>query len=100
MARMVYKWDEATQKMVELSPDDKPKEYFHTVITDDVPQGMQHPADGSWHTSKSNFRKTTRAHGCVEVGNETQSNRETELSKSERREDIKKVLHDTGIYKG
>lgn len=39
------------------------------VIADDMPP-TEHPVDGKIYTSKSSFRETTRAHGCIEVGND------------------------------
>lgn len=41
------------------------------VITDSLPD-LRHPITGKPMDSKSQFRAVTRAHGCVEVGNETQ----------------------------
>ncbi|WP_269275911.1 hypothetical protein [Sinorhizobium psoraleae] len=31
---------------------------------------VEHPCDGRQYSSKSQFRRVTRAHGCVEVGND------------------------------
>jgi hypothetical protein len=39
------------------------------VITDEM-QPTQHMADGNLYTSKRKFRAVTRAHGCIEVGND------------------------------
>ena len=39
------------------------------VIADEMP-ATQHMADGNFYTSKRKFRTVTRAHGCVEVGND------------------------------
>lgn len=39
------------------------------VITDEMPPTL-HMADGETYTSKHKFRAVTRAHGCVEVGND------------------------------
>jgi len=39
------------------------------VIADEMPP-TQHMADGGTYTSKRKFRAVTRAHGCVEVGND------------------------------
>lgn len=39
------------------------------VITDEMP-ATKHMADGEFYTSKRKFRAVTRAHGCVEVGND------------------------------
>ena len=39
------------------------------IIGDEMP-AIQHMADGKTYTSKRKFRNVTRAHGCVEVGND------------------------------
>lgn len=39
------------------------------IIGDEMP-ATQHMADGGIYTSKRKFRDVTRAHGCVEVGND------------------------------
>lgn len=39
---------------------------------------LEHPCDGRTYDSKSEFRKVTRAHGCVEVGHEKQVERSFE----------------------
>lgn len=31
----------------------------------------KHPIDGKIYDSKSKFREVTRAHGCIEVGNDS-----------------------------
>ena len=41
------------------------------VISDTMP-GTVHPVTGKMYDSKSEFRKATRAAGCVEVGNDVQ----------------------------
>lgn len=41
------------------------------IISDHLPD-LRHPITGKRMDSKSAFRAVTRAHGCVEVGNETQ----------------------------
>jgi hypothetical protein len=54
-----------------------PKPAFHTrsdlaapmVIVDEMP-ATKHMADGGTYTSKRKFRAITKAHGCVEVGND------------------------------
>ncbi len=65
------------------------------VISDIMPE-TRHMADGKYYTSKSEFRKATRAAGCVEVGNETatmlQPRKPIELSRTERREAIRKAF--------
>lgn len=44
------------------------------VISDTMP-GMRHPITQKMMDSKSAFRAVTRAHNCVEVGNEAQRDR-------------------------
>lgn len=44
------------------------------VVPDSMPETW-HPADGKHYDSKSKFRRVTRAHGCIEVGNEKQKDR-------------------------
>lgn len=44
------------------------------VISDTI-DGTWHPADGKYYDSKSNFRRTTKGRGMVEVGNERQSDK-------------------------
>ena len=41
------------------------------VISDTI-SGTWHPGDGKFYDSKSNFRKTTKSLGAIEVGNEQQ----------------------------
>lgn len=41
------------------------------IISDHLPD-LRHPITGKVMDSKSGFRAVTRAHGCVEVGNEVQ----------------------------
>lgn len=40
------------------------------VISDEMPP-TRHMCDGHHYTSKAKFRAATKAHGCIEVGNET-----------------------------
>jgi hypothetical protein len=39
------------------------------VVADEMP-ATKHMADGRYYTSKREFRAVTRAHGCIEVGND------------------------------
>jgi len=96
--RKTYVYDKKQGKVVERH-ERTDKEHFHYVITDDVPEGMQHPCNGLWYTSKSNFRKTTRAHGCVEIGNETQTPRAPSVDRESVRNDIIKTMYQTGLKK-
>lgn len=51
------------------SPKHAPAGRAHHVISDDMPAAM-HMMDGKTYESKSQFRAATRAHGCVEAGND------------------------------
>src|SRR5262245_45302896 len=65
------------------------------VISDEMP-ATRHMADGRVFTSKSKFRAHTRAHGCVEVGNDTSAllkpRKRLELSREARRLDIRRAI--------
>ena len=67
--------------------------YFNS----DTMEPTQHMASGKYFTSKKKFRDETRAHGCVEVGNETKAlvkpRKRINLDKRQRRDDIKKAIH-------
>jgi hypothetical protein len=40
------------------------------MVISDTMDAIQHPCDGRRYDSKANFRSTTRAHNCEEVGND------------------------------
>ena len=42
---------------------------FPSIITDAQP-ALMHPANGKYYDSKSEFRRVTREHGLVELGND------------------------------
>lgn len=64
---------------------------FHTrsvlgapmIIGDEMPV-TQHMADGKLYTSKRKFRAVTKAHGCIEVGNDPAMLRRAAKSKPDR----------------
>lgn len=66
------------------------------VISDCMSE-TRHMANGRYYTSKSEFRKATKAAGCIEVGNETATMNKprptVKLDRRKRREDIKKAIH-------
>lgn len=93
-----YIFDKEKGKVVPIEEYDNEGEHYHYIITDET-EPMRHPCNGLYYTSKSNFRKTTQAHGCIEIGNEKLEKKESRLSKSDRLEDIKKVLHKEGLYR-
>ena len=48
-----------------------PRVYVHT---DTMDRPLYHHADRRFYDSRSEFRKATRRHGCVELGNEMPAN--------------------------
>jgi hypothetical protein len=63
MVRGKWRWD--GKKLVKMASE--PKSTFHSVIQDTM-AATWHPANGQYYDSKSEFRRVTKAHGCVEVG--------------------------------
>jgi hypothetical protein len=67
------------------------------VISDEMGP-TRHMCDGRYYDSKARFRQTTRAYGCVEVGNETATllkpRKPVELSRAERRDDLRRAIHE------
>lgn len=68
------------------------------VISDIMPE-TRHMATGRYFVSKSEFRKETKASGCIEVGNDSsimnpKPRKRVELSKEQRVEHIKHALHE------
>ena len=67
----------------------KPRK-LHYVISDCM-DATRHPSDNKVYTSKSEFRKVTKASGCIEVGNEKmQPTKPKEVGSS--REDIYRAI--------
>lgn len=52
----------------------KGSQFVSGVISDSIPD-LVHPANGKRYSSKSTFRKVTKAYGYQEVGTEKQSDR-------------------------
>ena len=66
------------------------------IISDHM-DPLCHMASGRMFDSKSEFRKETRAHGCVEIGTERIGEKPRKKWKPDRRkrvDDIKRALHD------
>lgn len=53
-----------------IEAEKAPSKGTGTVIIEDTMAPTWHPADGKYYDSKSKFRQVTKAHGCVEVGND------------------------------
>lgn len=54
---------------------------FPAIIRDGM-EPLRNMADGKLYDSKSEFRRTTRAHGLIEVGNEQQTTARARLPKA------------------
>lgn len=64
------------------------------VISDNM-DGLKHHGTGKITDSKSEFRKMTRAAGCIEMGNDSLPARKPiPLDRRQRREDIKRTIYD------
>ncbi len=68
------------------------------VISDTMGSALRHPITGKLMDSKSQFRAVTRAHGCVEVGNDTQrdTRRIDGFDKASRSADIARAINELG----
>ena len=64
-------------------------------ISDNM-EPTRHMCDGKYYNSKREFRKVTKAHGCIEVGNDYKVTPRgpIKLDKRQRREDIKRSIHE------
>lgn len=67
------------------------------AVISDIMDSCRHMADGRYYTSKSEFRKATKANGCVEIGNDSslfKPRKRVPLDRRKRREDIKKTIYE------
>lgn len=67
-------------------------------IQSDTMQAMRHPITGKIMDSKSSFRAITKAHNCIEVGNETiRDNRNWRgMDSQTRKADIARAIQELG----
>jgi hypothetical protein len=67
------------------------------VISDTI-DPTRHMCDGRYYDSKAKFREVTRAHGCIEVGNEAPTllkpRKPIEMDRGQRRNDIRKAIYE------
>lgn len=66
-------------------------------VISDIMSETRHMATGRIHTSKSEFRKDTKASGCIEYGNDPALYRPKPyipLDRGKRREDIRRSLYE------
>lgn len=100
MAR--YVWDEVAQKFVPPSeyyarqPERKTSHLPAPRIITDTMDMTFHPADGRFYDSKAKFRDTTRAHGCVEIGNENPVSARAEPRASDVKTDLARSIAELG----
>lgn len=57
-------------ELIQLMDKPPPRERKAPAIHLDTMDALEHPLDGQMYDSKSAFRAVTKAHGCIEVGNE------------------------------
>ena len=73
------------------------------IISDTMPP-TRHMADNNTYESKSQFRKATKAAGCLEVGNDysTKARPQVTLDRGKRRDDIRRAFYEVrnGIQRG
>lgn len=65
-------------------------------VISDTMDATRHMATGRMHTSKSEFRKETKATGNIELGNDpaiTRPRKPIQLDRGQRREAIKKSIY-------
>ncbi len=67
-------------------------------VISDTMGAMKHPITGKLMDSKSQFRAVTRAHGCVEVGNDQQrdTRRLDGFDSNTRKMDIARAISELG----
>lgn len=70
--RKKYVFDEKKMKFVPFEEfyAARPKGSSGPAVHQDTMDATLHPADGRMYESKSRFRRTTKDHGCIEIGNE------------------------------
>ena len=92
-------WVELNDDYYRYLPDaNSPKDGSANVISDHMPE-TRHMADGKYYDSKSKFRQVTKAHGCIEVGNDSsivnpKPRAPIQLDRRQRREDIQRSIYE------
>jgi hypothetical protein len=76
MVRERLVFDQVTGEVVDRDafyarqPAPKRSHLATPMVISDTMDPVQHPCTGQYMTSKSAFRAETKAHGCIEVGND------------------------------
>lgn len=67
----------------------------HYIQRDEM-DATRHMANGKYYTSKHKFREATKAAGCIEVGNETETvmrpRKPIQMDRSQRVRDIRQAI--------
>ena len=66
-------------------------------VISDTMDATRHHADGRVYDSKAQYRAVTRAHGCIEIGNEkpnTKPRQPIKLDRAQRRDDIRRAVYE------
>lgn len=61
------------------------------MISTDTMPAAQHPCDGRFYDSKSTFRSVTKAHGCIELGNDKPDIKKPTVDKAGIRASLEKA---------
>lgn len=86
-------------RRVEAAPRPARSALASPHVASDTMEPVQHPCTGEVFTSKSGFRAVTRAHGCVEVGDDPARLRPRPARKPDRegiRQSLKKAREMAG----
>lgn len=69
-----------------------------TNVISDIMEPTRHMCDGKYYDSKAQFREVTKAHGCIEVGNEQNTLLKPRKwiypDRAQRRDDIRRSIYD------
>lgn len=67
-------------------------------VISDTMDLTRHMADNKMYDSKAKFREVTKAHGCIEVGNESATmlkpRKPATLDRRQRRDDIRRAIYE------
>ncbi len=61
------------------------------MISLDTMPAAQHPCDGQHYDSKSAFRRVTKAHGCIELGNDKPDTKKPTVDRAGIRASLEKA---------
>jgi len=100
MATFIYRPQHAQADengMIDRSLDYQVEVGVAPNVISDIMSETRHMATGRFHTSKSEFRRDTKASGCIEIGNDpvlTRPRKPIPLSREKRRDDIRRSVYE------